>query len=60
MTTYTDVFGNNTIPPAGYSYSSLSISANTTLVWPYNSDGGEAVAKIMDLSASVEIGRAHV
>lgn len=53
MTTYTDVFGNDTLPPSQYGYQALSISANTTLVWPYNTSGGTAVSKIIDLTATV-------
>lgn len=53
MTTFTDVFGNNTLPPSEYGYQALSISANTTLVWPYNTSGGTSVSKIIDLTATV-------
>lgn len=50
MTTYTDVFGSETLPPAEYGYKQLTITADTTLVWPYNSDGSTSVAKVMDVS----------
>jgi len=47
---YNDVFGNHTLPPSEYGYRLLTIVADTTLVWPYNSDGGIAtVAKVMDV-----------
>lgn len=52
MTTYTDVFGSATLPPSSYGYQALSITSNTTLVWPYNATGGTAVSKIIDLTAT--------
>lgn len=53
MTTYTDTFGNNTLPPAEYGYRELTVTANTTLVWPYNtSDSSTAVSKIMNVSCA--------
>lgn len=53
MTTYTKVFGGDIIPPAEYGYQALTIAASTTLVWPYNTTGGTAISKIIDLTASV-------
>lgn len=50
-TTYTDVFGTDTLPPSEFGYAALSISTNTTWVWPYNSNNGNAVAKINDITA---------
>jgi len=48
---YTDVFGNQTLPPSEYGYSSLVIVANATLVWPFNTDDSTlAIAKIMNVS----------
>lgn len=52
MTTYTDVFGSETIPPSGFGYRSVTLSANTTLAWPDNSDGTDLASIIMDISAS--------
>lgn len=49
--TYTDVFGSATLPPAEYGYASFTLTANTTLVWPYNTDGSpHPVAKVMDIA----------
>jgi hypothetical protein len=50
MTTYTDVFGTDTVPPAGAAYASLSFAVDTTLVWPYNSTGGTWLSKITDIN----------
>ena len=53
MATYTDVFGNQTLPPAEYGYASFTISTDTTFVWPYNVDGSQyVVAKVMDVSCA--------
>lgn len=52
MTTYNNTFGNDTVPPSQYGYQALSISANTTLVWPYNSTGGTTTSKLIDLTAT--------
>lgn len=50
--TYNNTFGNDTVPPSQYGYQALSISANTTLVWPYNSTGGTTTSKLIDLTAT--------
>lgn len=48
---YTNVFGNNTLPPSEYGYRSLVLSGNLTLLWPYQTgETAESVAKIMDVS----------
>jgi len=52
MTTYNNTFGNDTVPPSQYGYQALSISANTTLEWPYNSTGGDTTSKLIDLTAT--------
>jgi len=52
MTTYTEVYGSDTVPPSEYGYQALSISANTTVVWPYNSSGGTSLSKIINLTAT--------
>lgn len=52
MTTYNNTFGNDTVPPSQYGYQALSISANTTLEWPYNSTGGTTTSKLIDLTAT--------
>ena len=53
MTTYTEVFSSETVPPAGFAYQALSISQNTTVTWPYNTSGGTALSKLIDLTATV-------
>lgn len=53
MTTFNDVFGNSTVPPSDYGYSAVTLSANTTFVWPYNDGTGtNVVSKIMEVTAS--------
>ena len=50
---YTDTFGNQTLPPAQYGYSSLTLTANLTAVWPYNSDDtANTLSKIVDISCA--------
>ena len=50
---YTDVFGNTTLPPAEYGYRSQTLTGDVTLEWPYNTDtASNAVAKIMDISCA--------
>lgn len=49
---YTDVFGNTTVVPSKLGYQALSLSADTTTVWPYDSAGGTTISKIMDISAT--------
>lgn len=49
--TYTNVFGNQTLPPAEYGYNSLTLTANLTVFWPYNvNDTTETIAKITEVS----------
>lgn len=51
MTTFTDVFGNQTLPPAEYGYAAFTLTADATFVWPYNSDNATyTVAKVMNIS----------
>jgi hypothetical protein len=52
MTTYTDVFGNNTVAPSGYQYVAVALSANTTFEWPENAVGDDLIAAIMDVTPS--------
>ena len=54
MTTYTDPFGGDTIPPAEYSYAAYSITANDTLYWPSQYDGstGLLAAAIVEITAT--------
>lgn len=51
MTTYTNIFGGNTVKAADVSYTSLTISANTALSWP--SEGQTpATSAIMEIAAT--------
>ncbi len=53
MTTYTNVFGNVTLPPAEYGFRELTITADVTLLWPYDTnDASVSVAKIIDVSCA--------
>ena len=50
---YTDVFGNTTLPPAEYGYRSQTLTGDVTLEWPYNTNvTTSTVAKIMDISCA--------
>ena len=50
---YTNTFGGGTINPAQPSYSALTISASTALVWPLESTGGTPyVAAQIDVTAT--------
>lgn len=53
MTDYVDVFGSDTIPPAGLSYGLISLTANASSNWPYNYSGtGDVISKITELTAA--------
>lgn len=53
MTSYTNVFGGDTILPAFAQYQALSLSANTTLSWPIeNRSGVNVLAKTLDVTSS--------
>ncbi|HUW45326.1 MAG TPA: hypothetical protein VMW50_05955 [Dehalococcoidia bacterium] len=50
---YTDIFGGETIYPAGQSYLSLTFSVDQQLQWPIEQAvGGNVVSSIMDLDAT--------
>ena len=51
MTSYTQVFGGNTIYPSDPSYLALALTANTTLQWPMEAATGDnIVARIIDVT----------
>jgi len=52
MTTYTEVFGSQTVPPSGCGYLSLSLTGNTIFEWPEIAVGTYVMADIMELSAT--------
>ncbi len=54
MTDFTKVFGSSTVPPSEYGYSAISITADTTLYWPYNYTGSSAVvSRILEVSTGI-------
>lgn len=53
MPTYTNPFTGQTISPADVGYSSLTISANTTLSWPINgTTSADVVSNIIECTAT--------
>jgi len=52
MTTYTSPYTGQTINPAQVGYENLTISADTTLQWPINSNSTSVVANILDVTAT--------
>ena len=52
MTTYTNVFGNDAVPPAGNSFASVSLTADTAFSWPQLATGGDLMADIMEVAAA--------
>ena len=51
MTTYTDVFGNDTIPPAGQAYSVVSLTADTQFYWPEMPGSAYIATSILEVTA---------
>lgn len=51
MTTYTDVFGGETVPPSQSHFVSVSLTADTTFYWPEMADGANLMADIMEVTA---------
>jgi hypothetical protein len=43
MTSYTQTFGGQNINPSDLSYSAITLSADTTLVWPLNAPPGSSI-----------------
>lgn len=52
MTTYTSVFGGDTVPPSSYAYAAVSLTANLTLGWPEVATGTNLVAALMEVTAT--------
>lgn len=50
MTAYVDVFGAQTVPPAGSTYASVNLTANTTFEWPEVATGTYLVADKLDIT----------
>lgn len=52
MSSYTQVFGGNTIYPSDVTYLALSLAADVELAWPIEANPGDTtVARILDISA---------
>lgn len=51
MTTYTDVFGNDTIPPAGQAYAAVSLTADTQFYWPEMPGSAYIATSILEVTA---------
>lgn len=52
MSGFTDVFGNDTIPPAGQAYASATLSANTQFYWPEMPGSANILTSILDVTAT--------
>lgn len=52
MSGYTDVFGTDTIPPAGQAYASATLSANTQFYWPEMPGSANILTSILDVTAT--------
>jgi len=52
MTTYSSVFGDNTIPSADNSFAEVALSADTEFYWPELATGDNLVADTMEVTAS--------
>lgn len=50
MTTYTDVFGSETIPPSQNRYVAVALTADTTFYWPEQATGSNLMADIMEVT----------
>lgn len=50
---YTDVFGSSTLPPSEYGFNAITLTADATLVWPYNTENADyAIAKILQIACN--------
>lgn len=52
MTSFTNVFGGNTIYPSDVSYLDLDLTENITLSWPQDSSATIVAARIIDITPS--------
>lgn len=50
MTTYTSVFGSETIPPSQNGYAAIALTADTTYFWPELASGSNLMADIMEVT----------
>jgi hypothetical protein len=52
VTTYTNVFGNDTVPPSEYAYRAVALTASVELGWPEIETGTDIVASLMNVTAT--------
>lgn len=52
MTTYSSVFGSNTVPSADNSYTEVALTADTEFYWPELATGDNLIADTMEVTAS--------
>ena len=50
--TYTDIFGGTAVSASNPSYSTVTLSANTTYTWPGTIDGSNPLGDIMNVTAT--------
>ena len=50
MTSYTEIFGGNTIYPSDVSYLALALATDTTLGWPQDTNAEVIAARIIDIT----------
>lgn len=57
MTTYTDVFGVDSVPPSNYRFAEYILTTDAELVWPtnYNGEYGLLAASIIEIDASAGV-----
>lgn len=51
MTTYTNVFGGDTVPPSDNRYVAVTLTADTTFYWPEQASGSDLMADIMEVTS---------
>ena len=52
MTTYTSVFGSETVPPSENAYASYALTTDTTFYWPEDASGQYLTADITEISVT--------
>jgi hypothetical protein len=52
MTSFSDVFGGDTLPPSEYQYRAVALTADVTLGFPATTDGTDVLSSFLDVTAS--------